>query len=432
MNSHLNIFKTYTKTNTIYQLENDLTRALAISLQEDTLFFHEVLKDIFKGSNLYNTLFEDLDNEVIVSIEIQKAASQISEFEHVFAISLSENEMADFWSQRYNAEYDPICDLVISINNIVMVIEAKRDRVDCTAQLYNQIVNIFKKQGKELSECKDQVTPFDLNWSKLMSIAVKAASFEKTTGNQNRFLNDFIQLVKEHNFRWLPESPLVSLRPTYREAIKRRVTSAVNLFCEKTENVSKLPYNDRLGCSFSKEWANELLFDIDAKTGDLVALTYPGNTKGQGYSIFQSDPEFSKELEINANQYKVNMGYHIKFSGQSYITGLWFSEDQVKQKLYTTSNFHQYTGKVKKGDWSKIEELLDSSVTFDWREQCKWNEKLKHSNRTQFHMSFGYEISIRIPFYELRKLDQTKNDLSNLVELITQIHTKFSKELLLK
>lgn len=430
MNSHLNIFKTYTKTNRTYQLENDLTRALAISLQEDTLFFHEVLKAVFKGSNFYNTLFEDLDNEITVSIEIQKATSQISEFEHVFAISLSENEMVDFWSQTYNAEYDPICDVVITMNNILFVIEAKRDNVNCTSQLYNQIVNIFKKQSKELSEVKNQVTPFDLSWPKLMSIAVKAASFEKTTGNQNRFLSDFIQLVKEHNFRWLPEPPLASLMSTNRDAIKRRLESAVNQFCEQTENVSKLHYYDRLGCSFSKEWANEILFDIDAQSGDLVALIYPGNTKGQGYSIFQSDPEFRKELVINTNLYKVNIAYHVKFSGQSYITGLWFSEDQIKQKLYTATNFHNYTGRVKRADWPRIEELLDTSLNFDWRKQCKWNSKLIKSARTQLNISFGYEISLRIPFYELQKLDQTQNDLNGLVELLSQIHEKLSEELL--
>ena len=42
MNKHLNIFTTYAKDNRTYQLENDLTRSLAICLQEDALFFHEV------------------------------------------------------------------------------------------------------------------------------------------------------------------------------------------------------------------------------------------------------------------------------------------------------------------------------------------------------------------------------------------------------
>ncbi|MEI8617621.1 hypothetical protein P4S63_11410 [Pseudoalteromonas sp. B193] len=49
-------------------------------VQEDALFFHEVLKSIFSGSNLFNQLFENLDGETNVQIEIQKQASQITDF----------------------------------------------------------------------------------------------------------------------------------------------------------------------------------------------------------------------------------------------------------------------------------------------------------------------------------------------------------------
>jgi hypothetical protein len=53
MNSHLNVFKTYTKSNRVYQLENDLTRAFAICMQENSLFFHEVLQFILIDSNYF-------------------------------------------------------------------------------------------------------------------------------------------------------------------------------------------------------------------------------------------------------------------------------------------------------------------------------------------------------------------------------------------
>ena len=150
MNKHLNIFTTYAKDNRSYQLENDLTRSLAICLQEDALFFHEVLKSIFSGSGLFDQLFEDLDGETNIQVEIQKQASQISEFDKVYAVTLSEAVMSNFWDQNDNTEYDPVCDLVITVNNVLIVIEAKRDNIDCTAQLYNQVFNILKKQNKNI------------------------------------------------------------------------------------------------------------------------------------------------------------------------------------------------------------------------------------------------------------------------------------------
>ena len=77
MNSHLNIFKTYTNVERTHQLENDLTRVLAITLQEDALFLHEVLKEIMLGTDQYNLLFESSESESNVSIEIQQNSSRI-------------------------------------------------------------------------------------------------------------------------------------------------------------------------------------------------------------------------------------------------------------------------------------------------------------------------------------------------------------------
>ena len=206
MDSHLNIFKTYTNVDRTHQLEKDLPRALAITLQEDALFFHEVLKEIMHGTEQYNLLFESSESESNVSIEIQKNASNIGNFEKIFAISLSESEMSNFWEQTHNKNYDPICDLVIKIRDVLFVIETKRNNVDCTAQLYNQILNIIKHNDFESpvfnkENYEKDVIPFDLNWPKLMAIAVRVASFQKTMGKENRFLNDFIELVKERNFQ---------------------------------------------------------------------------------------------------------------------------------------------------------------------------------------------------------------------------------------
>src|SRR5699024_10985994 len=112
-----------------YQLENDLTRAFAISLQEDALFFHELLKVIFDGTKFYDSLFGALENETNITINIQEQTNQIGDFDHIYAITLSETQMSDFWGSTYNRNYDPICDLTIKINDILLVIEAKRNSV---------------------------------------------------------------------------------------------------------------------------------------------------------------------------------------------------------------------------------------------------------------------------------------------------------------
>jgi len=429
MNTHLNIFRTYAKDNRSYQLENDLTRALAICLQEDALFSHEVLKSIFGQSNLYNQLFEDIDCENNIQVEIQKKTSDMGEFNNIFAVSLSESSLTNFWQQTHNSEYDPICDLVITINDVLIVIEAKRDNINCTTQLYNQILNIFKKKNKSIDEHKEIVTPFDMNWKKLMAIAVKVASFERSTGNSNRFLSDFIQLVKDHNFSWLPETPIGSLNSNNSQAIFRRIESALIQSC-KHSSLEKLPFSDRLGFIFTPGWANEVLFDIDQGSGDLVVDIYPGNTKEQGYHIFHKEPQFSNALNIDGDVYSIDKRYHIKFMGQSYITSLSLVDNDFKKTLYTKDNFNEFSGRWKKDSWGSIETLLNEHISVDWKNQCKWQTVILDSNRTQFAMSFGYEVSIRIPFNKLAQLDKTHDDIKLLADLIESIYKSLETDLI--
>ncbi|MFA7446258.1 MAG: hypothetical protein WCY89_09950 [Flavobacteriaceae bacterium] len=439
MNSHLNVFKTYTNSQRTYQLENDLTRAFAISLQEDSLFFHEILKEILKGTKFYNQLFDSLENETTISIDIQKRASQISEYEHIFAITLSETEIRNFWESQHNRNYDPICDLVIKINDIYLIIEAKRDNYDCTAQLYNQVLNILNSENEKISslskeEHENIITPFDLNWTKLMTIAVRVLSFEQSFGNTNRFLSDFVSFVKNHNYRWLPEAPINSLQNNNKASILRRIDSAIIEASKLNANISKLSYNDRFGVAFFKGWAQELLFKINPK-GDLIIAIYPGNTKSQGHILFRKDPLFSNYIEVLNERYPVHKTYHIKFSTsfQKFFTGLWFGEDKLKDKLlYTSSNFYKFTGRRKRGkDWDNIEKLLDDSLGYDWKKECKWNELIINSGKNLFNISFGYEIFIEIPFSKLKEIDTKQSDLNNLTNLIFDAYEQFNDKLLI-
>ena len=436
MKSHLNIFNTHTNVNQIFQPENDLTKAFAISLQEDPLFFHEVFKEIVNGTNIYNELFESLNNETFINIDIQKRASQILNFDHIFAISLSDSEFGDFWEQNDNQSFDPICDLVIQVNNIVLVFETKRDNVSCTAQLYNQILNIINSESATHDFNKKNygkiITPIDFNWSKLMAIAYKVSNFERTMNSQNRFLSDFISLVKHHNFRWLPEQSISTLKPTNKNAIERRLESTIEEVAKKTE-IRKLNYNDRIGLEFYKPWAKEILFIINYE-GNLEVYIYPGNTKKEGYHLFENTPNFSETLNILGTDYKVKYNYHIKFTSfQKYFQGLYFSETDLKKPLYTTENFKKYTGRKKRGkQWDQLELLFDKNLNYNWKKQCDWKNSIVDSGKNQFDISFGYEVYIQIPFQKLQELDQNQYDLTNLINLVLEIHQSFSNDLLLK
>ncbi|WP_143961336.1 hypothetical protein [Litoribacter populi] len=432
MNRHLNVFKFFSKEDRNYQLENDLTRAFAICLQEDNLFFHEVLKHLFNESNYYNQFFEDIDRNSEITVEIQKKVNAIGEFNHLFAVSLSESLMdcEDFWSQHPGTENDPIVDVVIRINDVVIIIEAKRNGVNCTAQLFNQAHNLHRQNKLAELDFKKSVTPIDLNWPSLMELAIKILSFEKATQNINRFLYDFIHLIKIHNYRWLPEPPISSLSSDNKKAIKRRIESAV----QELGKIDDHPLlSNRLGIQFQKPWAQEILFSITDE-GSLVASIYPGNTKSQGHFIFQNDPKFNTHIEIDGIEYPLEQIHHIKFTSfQRYFAGLFFTEEVLSSPLYTKKNFNQYTGRKKRGqDWKQIEVLFDNVFTqdYNWKKHCQWNDKIMNSGKNQFDISFGYEISLNIPFEKLKAIDNDKSDLTGLVNLLNRIVKAFNENLL--
>src|SRR5690606_24361911 len=149
--THLNVIKTYTKENREYQLANDLTRSFAICMQEDALFFHEILKLLIDDPDTFELMFGNVELENNISIDIQVNTRTTNSFSKLIAVSLSDVEMVadNFWKQSDQTVYDPICDIVVTINETLIVIEAKRDNIDCTNQLYNQIYNLYRTAGLE-------------------------------------------------------------------------------------------------------------------------------------------------------------------------------------------------------------------------------------------------------------------------------------------
>lgn len=428
MNKHLNLFNSYSKDERNYKLENDLTRALAICLQEDSLLLHEILKQIFTGTPYYNQLFDEYSKDNKINIEIQKEVSSLLDFEHIFAVSLTSSvlNVDDFFSKQHHADYDPICDLVITLNSIIIIIEVKRDHTNCTAQLYNQIFNALKGTGIDNVTIQEPVTPVDLNWYKLMEIVGNVNNFHKTTNTKNRFLRDFIQYVREHNYGWLPEVSISSLYPNSKNAIIRRIRTAV------TNSTIPSLDNERLGFKYPLPFADEILFRIE-DNGDLSINIYPANTKSQGYHIFKDTgtPKFIEEISIKGIKYKVHKEYHIKFSSfQRYFAGLWFDDNHLQKELYSLQNFFKYSGRKKKGnDWLELENLFNNSFisSYDWKTYSNWNSKVISSGKSQFDISLGYELSVIIPFNTLKQIDTKKEDISNLKELLDNSYSELLK-----
>jgi hypothetical protein len=427
MNNHLNIFNSYTKDERITQLENDLTRGLALTLLEDQLFLNTFLGYVLnKKKGGYCGVFDDFDGKKEIEIDIQKKVSSIKDVDHIFAVSISECDLQtdSFFNQSNNKEYDPITDLLITLSNVAIIVEVKPNYQDCTGQLFNQALNA--SEAKTITS--KEVTPVDFNWKKVMEKAVQIHNFQKATNNSSRFLNDFIQYVQGHNFNWLPQAALASLDIKGASGpIYSRIDTAIK------QSVLRSLENKRLGFECDKSWADEILFSVNKENESIDLRIYPGNTKNQGWNIFSKDgePLFKKEVSLGAQTFPIIKNYHTKLTSfQKYFTSIDFKEDNLKQALYTRENFITYSGRKKRdnGDWDKLENLFDAHFKedFDWKKDSSWKEKVRESGKSQFDISFGYELIVNIPYKTFQEKDKNKEDLSDLVAFIEEINSEFS------
>lgn len=433
MNTHLNLFKTYTKENKEKQLENDLTRALAICLLENNMFLHGLLKTILKEA-VYNNIFSNFEGKSNLKIDIQKRVNELEGFDKIYAVSVSGFKMNtdSFYKQNYTDEYVPITDMVISVDNVVIVFEVKRDNTNCTAQLYNQALNTLKTSDKDAVVDRNSVTAVDLCWSKIAELSLKINNFQKSTNNSSRFLNDFIAFIRNHNYRWFPELPLASIKLNKKPTlVEDRIKTAISN--SKYEGLSS-----RIGFKINIGWASEVVFRVDTRVNTVDAFIYPGNTKGQGYSLFKGkgEPKFKEKLTIQKNTYNVIKSFHIKFTSfQKYFQGLEGENSDMLLPMITDVNFRNFSGRKKRGakNWKTVEDFFDTHLKqdYNWKGRCRWQEDVLDSGKSQFDLSLGYMLKIKIPFEVLKDIDTADNNLEPLIFFLESIKEEFENVLVI-
>lgn len=445
MSKFMNMFRFYANKDKDYQLENDLTKALAVTLQENHLFLYESLNYLLTEED-FNKLINSDFNTSSVDISIQRDTKSINKSDKVYAISVSESLLDEksFFSHKEGRINTEITDLVIEINNVdqtnnykvVLIFEIKRNNVNTSRQLFDQVISIFRYRDDEFdfknfinNDANNFIVVKDWSWDKIMNSAYKIHNFQKLLENKSKILEDFIELIVDHNQMWKPKTTLQLTSPSFNRIIKERIELAI------PENL-RLKYNDRSGFILNEvKWANELII-YDCLKNDNPSLqfsVFPANTKEQGRSIFNKNehPKIKKELIINDREFKVHVNYHLKFSSfQSFFTSIDFTEKDLKNDhIYTKNNFQRYAGRRLRNDndWLEVQNFFDKyfKPEFDWREKCKWEEKVIKSNRSRFDLSFGYACSIYIPYKYIREYDKRIDDISPLQNYLLEVKNQF-------
>ena len=137
-----------------------------------------------------------------------------------------------------------------------------------------------------------------------MTLTLQVLNFKKSSNQNARFLEDFVQFIQTHNHTWFPISPFKSLRND-RQLEKKylaRLNAALLSISDEHENLN---YSGRIGLAIDFGWAQEIV--IWVANGDNVQATinfgiWPGNTKGQGWKVLHelnSNPNWQPPANIN-------------------------------------------------------------------------------------------------------------------------------------
>ncbi len=419
-NKHLNLFRFFNESEDPLHIENNLSRAFVICLEQEPTFLYLFLKDILQ-ENDFKRVLESTSGQDSVEIDIQCRITDIdiSEITQIYAVAMTEREFEPELFNKIlprNAVVDPITDIYISFRDILIIIEVKRTAEDCLAQLKGQLNAIL---GTIQSEQAIEPLFISFCWKKVIKYCEEINHLHKMMGNNFSYCGEFLQLIENRFNHWIGIKPFALLdiaNEADKKLAKRRLLHITKI---KQEPFETLEYFDRQGWIVNFKWAKEVLAYFEK---DFLKLSiYPGNTKGQGQFIFsKEDPTYwinQKFITVDGFEYKLVYKYHIKFTHfQRFVSGLDLTHDNNKnteafKMLYSKRNFYKYTGHLKREKWQEFSDLLDRSLpeNFNWKEKCEWQNKFINSQRKYVGVSFGFQVDVAIPFSRLKEMDKETN-----------------------
>ena len=438
MNRHLNLFKPFSQNLSKENIEDNLSRALVLCLQNNSLLFHEFLRTIFFETGqiqLYHNLLSDITAKDSYTVDIQVETTEIDgSFSKVFALTISgiPLEMKYFRDPKEIQEKKHRTDVFISINDIAIVIEVKRDNTDCRDQLYQQVAAFTEYIDEQT------VYPLDFNWPKLMRLINQVDGFQTLIESGDKQFKDFIDLVQTYNPNWIPIAPLASLKNNNLSEgkINQRLTAALKYIDSEAHPI--LRYNDRIGLQLNFGWAREILLYLSGREDgklNLIFSIWPGNTKGQGTQMLRLLAKHENwnppsNIEIDSKIFDVDSGYELKFCHfNRYVNNLILSNKEIKEgKQLISSDVHwNYTGKYLRSEWHKVDKFIDEYTveSYDWKSKLGWTSNFEETNRNYLTISAGYFMETVVPVSYLQGLDTSIENLEPLANFILKIKENY-------
>jgi len=436
---HLNLFHFFSDNNNPYY-EDNLTRGLAICLQNDPVFAERFFRMLFKDQ--FNEILSFDGNDDQISINIQVDASSIKGVKNLLGVALTtdDHDLSEYAKPRKRSRH--YIDMVIQINDTMAIVEVKRTDENCMAQLRGQMGAVL--QANEDAEIKEEYKSY--KWKSISKLLEEVIVFQRNIGTVNTFTKNYTEFLYRKHPGWFETKPFRRIIFPEKLSYKKgtagyEIQRRIDLIKNEMYGEEELRYDRGAKILDNIDWADELNFKakkIDGK--DYIAIElWPGDTKDQGWKIYKKDQNITWPEKVAG--YETHIIYNIKFA--HFNKGIhWVSSSDVKNPItHNYPFFKQNAGRWKKTEdgkaWEKRGAEWESfkngvnELKSDWTNDPEWISRFQSEGRNYFDVSIGYGVHLLVPYKEARKLDHknTKAGKSKFAEHLKSVADKFINEI---
>lgn len=408
MKNHLNIFEYYSQIG-VLPIENNSTRNLGIVIKNNPIILYGFLDLIRKESkiNIQNPGNPD-DWFIRLQLKIKNFAKEDIVIQNVVGVTLTTKNLEFFGLEDNKSNVENITDMVVYSNGTLIIIEAKRNNIDARKQLKRQISELEIEWKKSGSDDFENVKYISLTWD---NIVESLNNINNLIEGRDAILNDYIEHIKNSVPKFFPVQTFDKLNEYDYEHIKRRIERfAENYNTEfKTRNTAvNIIYWVKL---FEKEYIKELAYQNYSK--DLKLYLFPGNTIGQGYSLFREENKLSilntKTICVNNYNLEVTVRPNLKISDS---WGRWKFDINVGtlEQNILKEIFKNLCGKRKSSNNSDLFKDLDKYngiISTKLFEEHFKDAFKKNNHDYTFILSLTFGIIIENMFDALKTIDKT-------------------------
>ena len=430
---HMNIFQAYTQQSD-HPIENNLSRGLAIILQESPALFMRLIAKL-------NTQVQCIPfPQGEYTIDFQRNAVSFDQAQTLVGVTLTAKDFEEAEDKSKVAKDKKyITDISIFYDDVLIFIEVKRTGENCENQLREQLAKYLESIQME----EPITTPpiIYLTWTDIVKMLQE--NLRSYDGGASRLEVDYLEYLIRNFHSWAPVEHLNKLKPLLDDPrIQQRLERLKEEYAQNEEiNLISTRKSIPLDFPFATEcnlgYCSDLLLPDGSRKACITVSFWIADTCGQFWKFRnQANLDFFRKriqsvpVAINEKNIIIDVFLYPYVKCSHFQRGVhWIYSEEVKQDndALSIENWIKYaeefTGRRKKikntGDWQQLPERIAERCSNIFSEDNRqWFIKEFYrifETKSYADISFGIEVKAIIPFSIAQEADKDKSEFTKIL-----------------